>query len=77
MGPGKAAFFASEAAFLFVVFSCPLAFRASNTTIGRLFLPTLTRASHPTVFGIILHAILLAALAYAMLRLGGGGMNTV
>lgn len=59
--------YAAEAALLFIVFACPLSFRATDATLGRLLLPTATSSGGPTVFGLILHAALFAGLVYTLL----------
>lgn len=66
-------FFAAEAACLFVVLSTPLAYRASQATVGRFLLPTCSGSgatSRATVFGVIVHALLFAAITFGLMRLG-------
>lgn len=67
-----ALFCSAEAALLFVIFASPLAYRLSDATLGRFLIPTTEsskqRLHAPTVFGVVVHALLFMAVVYGLLR---------
>lgn len=63
-------FYSIEGALLFIVLSCPLAYRVTNTLLAWVT-PTCVAhgpSTRPTVFGVMFHAVVFAAVAFGLLH---------